>query len=34
MILKPMPAYRFCTEKGARLIGYEHGPHIPAPVAV
>ena len=29
-----MPAYRFCTEKGARLIGYEHGPHIPAPVAI
>ena len=29
-----MPAYKFCTEKGARLIGYEHGPHIPAPVAI
>ena len=29
-----LPAYRFCTEKGARLIGYEHGPHIPAPVAI
>jgi thymidylate synthase len=29
-----MPAYRFCPQKGARLIGYEHGPHIPAPVAI
>ena len=28
------PAYKFCTEKGARLIDYQHGPHIPAPVAV
>ena len=28
------PSYRFCTEKGARLIDYQCGPHIPAPVAV
>lgn len=29
-----LPAYRFCKEKGARLIDYKHGPHIPAPVAI
>ena len=28
------PSYRFCKEKGARLIDYQSGPHIPAPVAV
>ena len=28
------PSYRFCTERGARLIDYQSGPHIPAPVAV
>jgi thymidylate synthase len=30
----PRPAYRFCTERGARLIDYQSGPHIPAPVAI
>tara|TARA_A100000171_G_scaffold9489_1_gene6945 strand:- start:577 stop:1305 length:729 start_codon:yes stop_codon:yes gene_type:complete len=28
------PSYRFCTERGARLIDYQSGPHIPSPVAV
>jgi thymidylate synthase len=28
------PSYRFCTERGARLIDYQSGPHIPAPVAI
>ena len=32
--METLPAYKFCKEKGARLIDYKHGPHIPAPVAV
>jgi len=32
--METLPAYKFCKEKGARLIDYKHGPHIPAPVAI
>jgi thymidylate synthase len=32
--VRNLPAYRFCTNKGVRLVDYQHGPHIPAPVAI